>query len=343
MRSLTNAVSRHELADLLDVPLELVDALLDSGRVLCHVRRGEAFVPLDQLEAFFRDSLLRIYRSEARGDIAQHPSPSSDAIGLPDLSAERENAASEEEVRDESPRVAAATIAPEDADEEASEAAVRPIETAPPAETKEPPEQRTSGRYIPRRQLAGIFGETKFTILQLSNTGLRIRHNEPVIPGGEAKLSFALIKPARSVVVRARVVWTSLAKAGEEQFWISGLRVVEHSDRLVGAVETLKAAHELQPERRVQPRRATDAMTVVSGISDDEMALVTAAVEKFANDPLEASRWYSRARFALSDENVRRAAPQRLRDRDEVLGIWEYLDRQIEIGKIAGVVNWMRN
>jgi hypothetical protein len=65
-------------------------------------------------------------------------------------------------------------------------------------------------------------------------------------------------------------------------------------------------------------------------------------MEKFAADPLEATRWYSRGRFALSDENVRRVAPQRPRDREEVLGLWEYLDRQVDIGKIAGVVNWMR-
>jgi hypothetical protein len=72
------------------------------------------------------------------------------------------------------------------------------------------------------------------------------------------------------------------------------------------------------------------------------MALVTAAIERFANDPVEANRWYSRARFSLSDENVRRLAPPRPRDREEVLGIWEYLERQVDIGKIAGVMSWVR-
>jgi hypothetical protein len=204
------------------------------------------------------------------------------------------------------------------------------------------PEHRGSGRYIPLRRLAGILGDVKFTILQLSTTGLRIRHDEPLLPGDEAKLSFALLMPARSVVLRVRVVWTSLAKAGEEQFSISGLRVIEHVDRLERAIEALKAAHELQPERRARMRRSADGMTVVSDISDEEMAMVTAAVQKFANDPVEANRWCSRARFALSDESVRRAAPQHPREREQVLGIWEYLDRQVDIGKIAGVVSWMK-
>ena len=79
-----------------------------------------------------------------------------------------------------------------------------------------------------------------------------------------------------------------------------------------------------------------------SGASDDEIAMVTAAIQKFAQDPVEASRWYSRARFALSDEHVRRIAPPRPRDREEVLGIWEYLERQVELEKVAGVVAWSR-
>jgi len=42
-------------------------------------------------------------------------------------------------------------------------------------------------------------------------------------------------------------------------------------------------------------------------------------------------------------EHVRREAPQKRRDRDEVLGIWEYLERQVEIPKIVGVVTLIRN
>lgn len=326
MRPLTSSISRPELSRLLDVPLELVDALLESGRVLCHFKRGEAYVPLEQLESFFRDSLMRLYRSEAQGVENEEPEVRSAPLPPP---------LPPELTDHESPEVA----------EETSGEIVHAV--APPAapwpvQKPELPELRGTGRYIPLRRLAGIFGETKFTIVQISSSGLRIRHDEPLMPGDEAKLSFALLMPARSVVVRARVVWTSLARAGEEQFSISGLRVIEHAERLAQAVDSLKAAHELQPERRAVKRRSSDGMTIVSDISDEEMALVTAAVQKFANDPVEANRWYSRARFALSDENVRRAAPERPRDREQVLGIWEYLDRQVDIGKIAGVMNWMR-
>jgi hypothetical protein len=333
MRPLTSSVSREELSKLLNVPLDVVDALLDSGRVLCHVRGGEPRVPLAQLEEFFRDALLRLYQAETQGVQADVP---------------RARSPRPEIEPDSEPMGEPATPPEPETDPERQTEVTPPVPIfASPAPDPKPerehdePEQRIATRFVPLRQLGGIFGDVKFVVMQLSATGFRIRHNEPLMPGDEAKLSFALMRPARSVVVRARVVWTSLATSGTERFSISGLRIIEHQDRVAAAIDAMRSTNELQPERRGALRRATDTMAVISGISDEEMALVTAAVQKFAGDPVEASRWYSRARFALSDETVRRAAPERPRDREEVLGIWEYLDRQVDIGKIAGVVSWI--
>ncbi|HEX6099242.1 MAG TPA: PilZ domain-containing protein [Thermoanaerobaculia bacterium] len=319
MRPLTTTLTPAEVATLLDFPPSLVDALLDSGRVLCHVKGGEVRVPLAQLEELFREALIRVYQGEAP---AAEPSvilSREDGEGPPP-----DEAASVPAVESFS-----VFAAPED----------RPVPKAAPPE---PPDQRRMPRYIPRRQIDGLFGDTKFSIVQISASGLRIRHREPLVPGSEAKLTFALLKPARSVVVRMRVVWTSLASSGEDRFAISGLRAIEHADRLARAVDSLLATHELQPERRARQRRSDDAMSVLATASDDEIALVTSAMRRFASDPVEANRWYSRARFALSDENVRRVAPPKPRDREEVLGIWEYLERQVEIEKIASVVAWSR-
>ena len=316
MRSLTTALSPAEVAEALDIPLELVDALINSGRVLCQMERGQPRIPLAQLEAFFREALMCVYAVESARVAPAEPEPVADLVAGCEL-----RVACEESLEAPVPQVEAAH-------------ATRNPQLATPLELRRTP------RFIPIRHISGIFDEAKFTIVQISSTGLRIRHNEPLLPGTEAKLSFALLKPARSFVMRARVVWTSVAKSGDERFAISGLRVIEHGDRLNRAVEILRAAHELQPERRVQHRRADDV--TLPAASDEEIALVTTAMQKFANDPVEAGRWYSRARFAVSDENVRRAAPQSPRERDEVLGLWEYLDRQVDIEKIAGVVALQR-
>jgi hypothetical protein len=320
VRPLTATLTPAEVADLLKVPPALVDALLDSGRILCHVKNGEARVPLAQLEELFREWLMGVYRAEAPVAVEGLGVAGSELREVP-----REEVAT------------AQAIEPEPIREE-------PLPTPnpqPATQCEALPDQRRVPRYVPRRQIDGIYDDIKFSIVQISANGLRIRHREPLMPGSEAKLTFALLNPARSVVVRARVVWTSLASAGEDRFSISGLRAIEHGERLARAVDSLLSTHELQPERRERQRRSDDAMAIISA-SDDEIALITSAMQKFASDPIEASRWYSRARFALSDENVRRVAPRKARDREEVLGIWEYLERQIEIEKVANVVTWNR-
>ena len=333
MRPLTSTLTPAAVADLLDLTPAAVEALLDSGRILCHVKGGEPRIPLAQLEAFFRESLMRVYQAEAQPSAAPVEdtesclSASPGAVqdgqaGLPVLHQDPE---------------------PEPSGEEPQATSNQQPGTASVSERKELPDQRRALRYVPRRQIDGLFEDTKFTILQISATGLRIRHRDPLLPGSEAKLTFALMKPARSVVVRARVVWTSLARSAEERCSISGLRVIEHGDRLARAVDSLLMTHDLQPERRARNRRSDDALsTMLAGASDEEIALITSAIQKFAEDPVEASRWYARARFALSDEHVRRTAPPKPRDREEVLGIWEYLDRQVELEKVAGVVAWTR-
>lgn len=323
MRPLTSTLTIPEAAALLDISPAAVEALLDTGRVLCHMKGGEARIPLAQLEQFFRDALIRIYQADAA---RREPEPGPAAVEQPAPAPAPEPEPEPEPVR-----------------EEPQATSNQPPAAAPPGEPRALPDQRRALRYIPRRQIDGLFEETKFTILQISTTGLRIRHREPLFPGTEAKLTFALLKPARSVVVRARVVWTSLARSGEERFSISGLRIIEHADRLARAVDSLLMTHDLQPERRVRNRRSDDAVaTVLAGASDEEISLITAAIQKFAEDPVEASRWYSRARFALADEHVRRIAPPKPRDREEVLGIWEYLERQVDLEKVAGVVAWTR-
>jgi hypothetical protein len=335
--AINSTFSRAEVAHILDLSPATVDALIDGGQLLCRMQHGEARVPLEVLERFLRDSMIRLYQAEAMLRLpAAAPAPVEAAMPEPERYADEPEPEREFEPEPEpEPEVARPTMPP-----------FLPI-TMRDEEEEEPgsdrPDLRAARRYVPRRQIDGILGDTKFTIVQISKTGLRIRHRGSLMPGDEMKLSFALLAPARSVVLRARVVWTSLAKGASETFSISGLKIIEHADRLERAIDSLLASHDLEPERRVRERRSTSPITLMpDGVSDEEIAAVLGALQRFASDPVEANRWYSRARFALADEKVRREAPQRPRDREEVLGLWEFLERQIEIPKIAGVVTWMR-
>ncbi len=199
---------------------------------------------------------------------------------------------------------------------------------------------RLGARYIPRRQMGGVFGSAKLAVLQLSNTGLRIRHAEALRPGEEARLSFAMQNPARSVVMRARVAWTSIAQRGDgPSFYISGLKVTANAERLTEAIDLLRNARELHLD---ESRRTTRLPMPVSGLPDEDVVAIIRAVRKFAADPTEATRWYTRARFAIAEEEVRRAAPRGARDREEAVGVWEYLQRRVDLRAVAGVVQWIR-
>jgi hypothetical protein len=347
MRSLTRDQVRHTF----DLDAATVDALISSGRLLCHVRDGEVYVPLAQLEAFFRNGLMQVFRTEASEMQEIAPAPQR----------EREREREPERAPEPAPPVTPPP-APPPTMEAPPPAVVAPEPTraalpvAPPrvasddaADEPQPDtdriDYRVAPRYVPRRQIDGVFNSARFSIVQMSSSGLRVRHTEELIPGVEGKLSFALLNTAQSVVVRARVVWTSVARERDGDapaFYISGMRVIEFGDRLARAIDILRSTHDLQPDRRKAPREQESPVITMPSVNDDDVALVMKAVERFATDPVEASRWQARARFALSDPQVRRDAPAKPRERDEVLAIWEFLDRQLEVGKIVDVVSWMR-
>jgi hypothetical protein len=309
---------RDELSDVLSLSPKIIDALILTRALETERRDGREVVTCSQLEKLFRDSLLRVYQAQAvRAAAAATRIEPEREIEL-DL----EPAEAEEEL----------PVITRTSDEHLM---------AAPASNDDRPDLRLGARFIPRRQLGGVFREVKLAVLQLSNSGLRIRHTEPLRPGEEARFSFAIQNPPKSFVMRARVVWTSIASRGEgPSFYISGLRVITNQDRLVEATELLRAARELHLD---ESRRRNNVPMPVHGLPDEDVVAIIRAVRKFANDPTEATRWYTRARFAVADEEVRRAAPRGAREREEVVGIWEYLQRRIDLKAVAGVVQWIRN
>jgi hypothetical protein len=290
---------REEVSDLLQLSPAVIDALAASGAI------GQEVVAASDLERLFRDSLLRLYQAQAT------------------------RAAASTEIEIEIPAAA---------EPESESSVVRTFEEQL-AGVGERPDLRAGVRYVPRRQIGGSFRDVKFVILQLSSSGLRIRHDDALRPGDEARLSFAILNPAKSFVMRARVVWTSIASHG----YASGLRVVENADRLVNAAYLLRTARELRVDERPSRNASGNVPRSVSGLADEDVVAIIQAVRKLAADPEEAARWHARARFAIADEEVRKAAPRGAREREEVVGVWEYLRRQQDLRTVAGVMQWIRS
>jgi hypothetical protein len=323
--------TRADAIELLGLPAVVIDALVLSGHLRPESVDGQHLIPAEQFEALFRDGLLSLYKAVAtsRQPVATEAHEETE-IDL-DATDEEQQAVGEG--------------TPPGSDGDGTQEERQPLIIEEEAEV-EKPDLRRRPRFIPRRQIDGVFNRVRFSVVQISDSGLRIRHHEPLLAADEGKVSFALLNPPRSFLLKAKVVWTSIARYGEDQgtFWISGLRATEHADRLSEAMELLLEARQLEPDRRAKPRPAKVFLPPggVAGASDEEVAEVIKVAHRFGADPMEATRWYARAKFALTDERVRRSAPLKMRDRDEVLAIWEYLDRRIEIAKVHAVVAWMR-
>ncbi|HET7436093.1 MAG TPA: PilZ domain-containing protein [Thermoanaerobaculia bacterium] len=308
--------SSEDAAEILNLPTEAIRTLVNGGTI-----RAE------ELEGFLRDGLLSLYRAEARA-----------ADELPEETLDLESETLPQPVMAESHAEPTADAIPE------------PMITRSLAEYEsdaknDRPNLRMAPRYTPRRQLGGTFRQVRFTIMQMSMTGLRIRHDETLRPGDAARLTFSVLAPARTFSLQARVVWTSIAqRADGRSFCISGLRVTDGMEQLRMAIDMLREARELQlAEEDPAPRRnVATSPTALTGLADEEVAEIIRAVRKLSSDPVEANRWMTRARFALADEEVRRNAPTRPRDREEVVSVWEYLERRLDIRKVAGVVLWLR-
>lgn len=298
-------IARDEAARILGLPASSLHHLFDGDSIAA-----------DQLECILRDSLLRLYRAESTPRIAAAEPP-------------QEFTMTEDEVSLDLPEAETIGI-------------VRSIAEYENELHESKPEHRIGPRYIPRRQINGTFRSARFTLLQLSSSGLRVRHDETLRAGDVARMTLTLVRPARTFAMQARVVWTSIAQRGEDpSFCISGLRITEGDEQLRLIIEILRGGHELQTEAVPAPRRVASP-AAITGMSDEDVASIIRAVKKLGSDPVEANRWYVRARFALVEESVRQVAPVRARDREEVIAVWEYLERRLEIKQVAGVVGWLR-
>jgi hypothetical protein len=315
---------RDEAGEVLQLSPAVIDALVSSGALRVETIDGRDTIAAAELERLFRDSLMRLWHGQATRAAAVSPGIPADAGAVA------------EEVEIE-------------------------IEAKPDADSEEPaivgvydelgtgarPDLRAGVRYVPRRQIGGTFRDVRFVMLQLSSSGLRIRHDDALRPGDEARLSFAILSPPKSFVMRARVIWTSIGQRGDQRsYYVSGLRVIENVDRLVNAAYLLRTARELHIDETDTARRPGGVKNVprqVSGVADEDVVAIIQAVRKLAGDPEEAARWYARARFAIADEEVRKAAPRGAREREEVVGVWESLQRRIDLRTVAGVMQWIRS
>ena len=155
-----------------------------------------------------------------------------------------------------------------------------------------------------------------------------------------------------SASVHALVIWSRLSEKPNDEgklLYRSGLRVEDSEETLGPAIQALadhgvirRDTESLERKRRKFVERESEKsskpsvkMIKTEEISPDQALLIQHARERLQNDPEEARKWYNRARYAIVESSQPIAAD--IRGREDVLAVWEYLERSVPLSVIVRV------
>lgn len=219
---------------------------------------------------------------------------------------------------------------------------------------------RDSDRFISDRPVMGSLGSVAITIVNMGIGGLQVEHADPLKIGNQARLALE-IPEAKLPEMRARVVWSRLSKTPNQQgkyLYRSGLRVDEDKDILARSIGFLIKSgrvhldgHTLERKKQAQEEKARRAaqqhMKLVItrkelDISADQVLLIQHARDRFKSNPQEAMKWYNRAKFSMNEQVVKGTSDSVMPFKEEVIAVWEYLERTIELPKIAQVFDMQK-
>jgi hypothetical protein len=212
-------------------------------------------------------------------------------------------------------------------------------------------ELRSGERFALLEPLAGSFGGVEIWIRNLAEQGAQVEHAEPLRIGMRARLWFK--RGDVAVSTRALLVWSHLSRtpSGEGNLYASGMRIEEEPEGFVTALQRLASRGLLsrdhssldrKKQRLAERELERAARPVIKFLRQDvvpseQALLVEHARARLRANPDEALKWYNRARFATDDAGAPIAADDLLYHRQDVLAVWEYLERSVPLALVARV------
>jgi hypothetical protein len=212
------------------------------------------------------------------------------------------------------------------------------------------PESRIHERFLIEPAIEGSFGGSAVEILDLAEKGIRARHQSPMRPGTAGSVSFR-VSAGTIVRLRARIVWCRLSTDSSPDgklLYLSGVRFEETSDALSQSIQYLLRAEQAyrdhdslqkkiskESQKSSKPKRSATMKVIRQRrrIEEDTLLLVKQAWNYVKENPHEAMKWYNRGKYAL------KADVPKLQRKDDVLAIWEYLERSVPLETIEWVLD----
>ena len=207
--------------------------------------------------------------------------------------------------------------------------------------TIEVKELRTGERYVLDTPVSASFGAAEVTVADIGYGGLQIQHPLPIRIGSSSRLVFRIGDV--TIATSARMLWSHLWKvpnSNGKTTYRSGLRVED--PEFAAAVRSLIERQIIRPDsdsldrkrkRLIEKERERSDKHLVKllpsevTLASEQLLLIQHARERLRANPTEASRLYQQARTADAATGVR----------EEVLAVWEYLERTISLPTITRV------
>jgi hypothetical protein len=209
---------------------------------------------------------------------------------------------------------------------------------------------RIHRRYILQSPLSGSFGAIAVGIVNVGCRGVQVVHGVPLKPGARSRFTVSIAGRGEKIALSGTVVWSRFSKDPDQAgklLYRSGIHFEEGSDFPQEALQLLEAQglarvdeealqrkREALDRKRQQRQQSQTAMPIRTApdIPPEQVLLIQHARDQLRGNPEEAQKWYRRARFSPP---VVDGKP--IPYREDVIAIWEYLQRSIDIHVVAKV------
>jgi hypothetical protein len=207
---------------------------------------------------------------------------------------------------------------------------------------------RETERFIASRPIAGRFGRIDVTIWDLAERGIQIEHAEPMKIATTGLVAFKLDE--MTVTIPGIVIWSRLSQTPDETgrlLYRSGIRLEANIDLVASAINRLAGSGRIardtasldrkrkklqKREQELRARPVTQILHTTRETPPDLVLLVQHARDRLRENPDEATKWYNRARFSVPEDSF-----SHVPHREELLAVWEYLERSVEIQTIVDI------
>jgi hypothetical protein len=209
---------------------------------------------------------------------------------------------------------------------------------------------RSTQRFVTTEPLTGSFGTAAIAIVDIGETGAQVEHSQPLRLATRGRLTFR--RGSDTFAGYGLVVWSHLSRMPNERgklLYRSGIRFEDDAADFSGLIDTLlqrqiiriDAGSLARKKERIAEREAARSGRQLvrdlpqMDVSADQVLLIQHARDRLRTHPDEALKWYNRAKYSIAQSVA--GTPDMLYHREEVLAVWEYLERTVELQTIARV------